>query len=179
MNQIFFITGVNGVGKSAIMPYLITMLPSKDFDVRDFDERGVPEKADKQWRISETQHWVDEGITLLQDKKHLVICGFVKPTDFQDIPKREGFKIIMALLDAQPEVIRQRLMRRYSPKGNFNASQTVIGKPMKDFIDGNIYTLGLLRKTFEELHYPIIDTTYLTPEDVAKEVANILLKECV
>jgi len=56
--QLFIITGVNGIGKSTIIPELKGLLNSKNFVVHDFDERGVPDKADREWRKSETRHWV-------------------------------------------------------------------------------------------------------------------------
>jgi len=172
MNKIYFVSGVNGVGKSTIMPFLSSLLPVDKFKVHDFDERGVPEDADRNWRISETQHWIDEGIKLAQENKSIVICGFVKVADF---PDPESPEIVKIFLDAQPEIIRQRLTKRYTKDGVFDEKQKVIGKTIEEFISGNIYILGQMKKEFEELNDPIIDTTNLTPEEVAKKVANIIL----
>lgn len=46
---VYFVSGVCGVGKSSIMPYLKELLPADNYDVRDFDERGVPDGADSNW----------------------------------------------------------------------------------------------------------------------------------
>jgi len=46
--QLFIITGVNGIGKSTIIPELKGLLNSKNFVVHYFDERGVPDKADRE-----------------------------------------------------------------------------------------------------------------------------------
>ena len=172
MNKIYFISGVNGVGKSTIMPFLRLLLPADRFEIHDFDERGVPEDADRNWRISEAQYWVNEGIRLAQENKSIVICGFVKLADF---PESESSEIVKIFLDAQPEIIRQRLTKRYTKDGSFDGSQTVIGKPVEEFIAGNIYILGQMKKVFEESHCPIIDTTNLMPEEVAQKVAEIIL----
>lgn len=172
MNKIYFISGVNGVGKSTIMPFLNLLLPADKFEIHDFDERGVPEDADRNWRISETRHWVDQGIKLAQENKSIVICGFVKAADFPEI---ESVEIVKIFLDAQPEIIRQRLTKRYAKDGFFDESQTVIGKPVEEFIAGNIYILGQMKKAFEGSYCPIIDTTNLMPEEVAQKVAEIIL----
>ncbi len=172
--KIFFISGVNGVGKSSIMPYLNLLLPAEQFAIHDFDERAVPAKADSAWRISETKYWVSEGTSLVNKNKNLVICGFVKLTDFPDIKSPEIIKI---LLDAKPEIIRQRLINRYSQGGIFDKSQKVIGKPIDVFIEGNIYILKQMKASYEELNYPIIDTSKLKPAEVANKIADIILKQ--
>ncbi len=174
MTKIYFITGVNGVGKSSIMPYLNALLPEDEFEVHDFDERGVPENADSEWRISETQYWVSEGAKLADKNKSIVICGFVKATDFQDLPNSS--EIVAIFLDAVPEIIRERLIKRYTKDEIFDESQKVIGKPINVFIEGNLWILSEMKKAFKQLNCPIIDTTNLTPEEVAKEVSLIILK---
>jgi hypothetical protein len=157
-----------------MMQFLSSLLSVDKFEIHDFDERGVPENADKNWRISETQHWIDEGVKLTQENKSIMICGFVKMTDF---PDSESLEIIKILLDAEPELIRQRLMNRYTKDGVFDETQKVIGKPIEEFISGNIWILGQMKKTFGELNCPIIDTTNLTPEEVAKKVVEIILEK--
>lgn len=176
MGKINFISGVNGVGKTSIMPYLKTLLPSGKYEIHDFDERGVPAKADGNWRISETKNWVDQGIELALEGKSIIICGFVKPVDFQDLLSDELLGITLIFLDAQPEIIRQRLVGRYTKDGYFNEAQMVIGKPIDVFIDGNIYISQQMKKKFKELNYPIINTSNLTPEAVARQVAELILK---
>jgi isoleucyl-tRNA synthetase len=42
-HKIYFISGVSGVGKTSTLEQLKKILPQSAFDVRDFDERGVPE----------------------------------------------------------------------------------------------------------------------------------------
>lgn len=176
MNKIYFISGVNGVGKTSIMPYLKILLPDDQYEIHDFDERGVPAKADGVWRISETKYWVDRGVELAMEGKSIIICGFVKPADFQNLLSDKMLGITLFFLDAQPEIIRQRLVGRYTKDGYFNESQTVIGKPINVFIDGNIYISGQMKKMFEELNCSIIDTSDLTPEAVARQVSGLILK---
>lgn len=175
MDKIYFITGVNGVGKSSIIPYLKSSLSDDKFVVYDFDSRGVPETADRNWRISETRYWVERGIDLAKGNKSIIVCGFVKPADFQDLLINKSLGITLIFLDAKPETIRQRLIDRYTKDGYFDKNQMVIGKPIDIFIDGNIYISGQIKKSFEELSCPIIDTSELSPEKVAKEVVEVIL----
>jgi adenylate kinase len=175
MNKIFFVTGVNGVGKSTIIPYLKSILPEDNFIVYDFDARGVPPDADRKWRISETKYWISEGKRLSEDKT-TVICGFVKPSDLQeyDLINNESPEIVLILLYAKPEIIKQRLIRRYTNDGIFDESQKVIGKPIDKFINGNVWFAEQIKIEFEKSGFSIIDTSSLIPEEVAKEVVNII-----
>lgn len=175
MSKMYFISGVNGVGKSTIIPYLKELLPGDKFEIHDFDERGVPANAGGGWRISETKYWFEEGVKLTQKNKCIVICGFVKPADFEDMLKDKDLDIKLILLDAAPEVIKRRLINRYSVDGYFDESQTVIGKPINVFIDGNLYILSQMRMMFEELGCQIVDTSILLPDKVAEKVVDIIL----
>lgn len=171
---IVFICGVNGVGKSSVIPHLRAILPST-YDIHDFDERGVPENAGSAWRASETAHWLE-----LAHKRHLdtgnvtIICGFVKPVDFGTMQERIGTDILCIYLDASPEVIRARLSQRYTKDGVFDTEQRVIGKSVEEFIAGNIYIRERLKQAFTNLGCPIIDTTELEPEEVAERIKALL-----
>jgi gluconate kinase len=176
MTQIYFISGVNGVGKTSIMSHLKALLPEDKYEVHDFDERGVPANADDAWRISETSYWVETGVDLARANKSIIICGFVKPADFRDLLSDKSLGIELIYLDARPEIIRSRLVSRYTKNGYFDEAQKVIGKPINVFIDGNIYILPQMKKMFADLNCPIIDTSDLTPEMVAKEVVGLILR---
>lgn len=175
MNKIFFVTGVNGVGKSAIIPHLKSILPADGFAVHDFDVRGVPADADRTWRISETKYWIGEGERLAGEKS-TVICGFIKPSDLGEYGLvRAGMpEIVLILLHARPDVIEQRLVGRYTKNGIFDESQKVIGKPIAEFINGNVWFAEQIRSEFENSGYPIIDASDIIPEKVAREVAGII-----
>jgi len=56
MAKLFLVTGVNGIGKSTLTSTLSQKLDINIFDVHDFDERDVPNNADKSWRKSEITH---------------------------------------------------------------------------------------------------------------------------
>lgn len=168
--KIIFISGVCGVGKSTLMPYLRELLPAS-FVVLDFDSRGVPNGADHAWRKKEVAHWVTEGFTHQERGQSLVVCGFVKPSDF-DPAQLEQITIIV--LDADANTIRERLMGRYTVHGVFDENQTVIGKPVQEFIGGNVWYSQKMREESASEGLPLIDTSNKTPEEVAREVAHII-----
>lgn len=159
------------------MPYLKLSLPQSEYRVFDFDERGVPENADRNWRISESKHWIEEGNKLLQENINTVICGFIKPDDLPNSSDEKSAEIRLILLNAEPEIIRQRLIKRYTKNNVFDESQKVIGKPVNEFIESNVYFSTNMRDIFKERGCLIVDTSNLTPEEVAREVVNIILKD--
>jgi gluconate kinase len=179
MNKIFFITGVNGVGKSTIIPHLKNILSGDEFAVHDFDSRGVPDNADNAWRISETKYWISEGNRLSKEGKNIVICGFIKPSDLgeYDLLSPGLPEVALIMLYAKPEIIQQRLIGRYTQNGVFDESQKVIGKPVNEFIAGNVWFVEKMNKEFKEYKLPIIDTSQLAPAEVAKKSAEIIIEK--
>jgi len=169
--KIYFISGVCGVGKSSIMPHLRKIL-GDTFEVRDFDERGVPDGADHSWRMSEVKKWLEVGEDLLRENKTLVVCGFVKKKDFEG----DNLPVEIIVLDADAETIRKRLMNRYSKDGIFDETIKVIGKPVNEFIESNVYYCKIMREECTKDGCKIIDTFHLSPEQVAGEVALVMKK---
>lgn len=168
----YFISGVNGVGKSSVMPFLRTLLPEST--VVDFDSRGVPDGADKNWRIAEATHWANEGIAASASGKLFIVCGFVKPQDFADLSEALRSEIKIIVLDADEETVRRRLMGRYTKDGVFDENQKVIGKPVREFIDGNVWYAKKMREESVEDGLPVIDTSKLTSEEVARKILEII-----
>ena len=172
MNRICFISGVTGVGKSSVMPFLRKLLPDSKYVVVDFDSRGVPDDADRNWRITETAHWIEEGIRTNERDKELIVCGFAKPRDFVDLQKSIEVKIIV--LDADEQTIRNRLIGRYTKDGVFDEDLKVIGKPVKEFIDGNIWYAKQMREESIADGLTVIDTSLLSPEEVAQNIVDAI-----
>lgn len=174
MPEIIFICGVNGVGKSTLIPHMRALLPREVYDIRDFDERGVPENAGSAWRISETKHWLEEAERASKQGRTMIVCGFIKPSDLGEAKERVGTSIQCILLDARPDVIRARLTQRYTKDGIFDPRQRVIGKTVEEFIEGNLYIREQLKTEFEELGSFVIGTSDLEPDEVAKKVVATL-----
>ncbi len=173
--KIYFISGVCGVGKTAIIPHLKKLLPSEKYDVRDFDERGVPDGADRNWRMMEVKNWLEIGTSAAQQGVSMIICGFTKKVDFVGIRIPDMLEIEVILLDADAETIRKRLIGRYTKNGVFDETQKVIGKPVNEFIESNVWYCKIMEKECREDGCKIVDTSKITPEEVAKEIINIIV----
>lgn len=177
MKEIIFICGVNGVGKTAVVPKLKLFLSEKEFIIHDFDERGVPENAGSVWRKSEINYWLDQAVKDAENNLTSIICGFIKPTDLGDAIKDVGSKIRCILLDAKPEVIRARLTQRYTRNGVFDPKEKIIGKTVQEFIEGNVYIREQMKADFEKLNCSVIDTSDLTPVEVAEKVVAEIVRD--
>jgi hypothetical protein len=173
--KIYFISGVCGVGKTTLIPHLKKALPAEQYDIRDFDERGVPKGADHAWRKSELKNWLTIATASAKKGLSTVICGFAKKEDFEGLIEDETPEVKIILLDADPEIIRKRLIGRYTVDGVFNANKEVAGKPVDEFIKGNVYYCKIMREECEKAGYDIIDTSMLQPAEVAERVTSIIL----
>jgi len=63
--QVYFVSGVCGTGKSSTIVHLKKKFPSKSYDVRDFDERGVPDGGGRTWHTNETLYWLNVASDLI------------------------------------------------------------------------------------------------------------------
>lgn len=174
ISKIYFISGVNGVGKSSTIPYLKKLLPSNKYDVRDFDERGVPDGAGHAWRKTEATKWIEIGTEAAQKGISIIVCGFVKIKDFQDMQKENVPEIEIIVLGANAETIRNRLMARYTKNGVFDETQKAIGKPVNEFIESSVYYSKIMREESEKENLKIVDTSDISPEEVARKIIKII-----
>lgn len=133
---------------------------------------GFPEKAGSAWRLSETKYWLNLARKDAEKNVTTIIYGFLKPKDFGDAIDDVGSTIKCILLDASPDTIRARLKQRYTRNGVYDPNEKILGKTVQEFIDGNIYIRDQLKKDFERLHCPVIDTSNLTPAEVAKRILD-------
>ena len=163
MKKIYFVTGVNGVGKTTVINHLKSFLGA-DFEIHDFDERGVPNNVGRQWRIDETKYWIDLGIANYNQGTKTIICGFARPSE-QSNPD-VGF----VLLDADPETIKKRLWNRYQTPESIQTIEKVSGKSIEQFIQDNINFSQTMRDEAKQYGIAILNTNDLKPEQVAEEV---------
>lgn len=169
MSDVYFVIGVNGIGKSSVIPYLKENLVKGSFEIYDFDERGVPNNADKIWRQSETLYWTGLGKSNLEKDITTIICGFSKLIDINEAGNQLGFYPKVILLDASDEVISKRILSRYQTEESLVELERTTSKTPEEFIKGNLWTATQFRK---EKYFATIDTSLLTPEQVAKEVTS-------
>jgi 2-phosphoglycerate kinase len=167
-SKIYFITGVNGAGKTTVIGPLKVLL-DQDFEIHDFDERGVPDNADRKWRMDKTQYWIDLGVKNAQKNISTMICGFARPSEIKNNPL-----VKFILLDADRETIRKRLMNRYQTDESVKIIERVSGKTLEKFIFDNCDFSDILRTECKEYNVPIIDTDNLTPTEVANGIVTNL-----
>lgn len=110
-SKIFFIIGVGGAGKSTLVNNFKDTSPN--FYVYDFDEVGVPENVDANWRRETTNYWLEKAQKHYDKGEIMVLCGFLVPSEAE---KQANFnsdiKINYGLLDIKPETIKERLTKR-------------------------------------------------------------------
>lgn len=159
------------------MKELIGLLPLEKFDVRDFDERGVPDGGGPVWHTSETVHWLDVGAENAEKGKSTVICGFNEPERVRAARAVTHPEVELILLHASGDVIRERLRGRYPSPESEKEIERMAGVPLETFIENCVSYAPTLRNVFEKEHCYIIDSDAKTPQQVATEVAEMLQTE--
>lgn len=168
MKSLYFVTGVCGVGKTAVLGPLKALL-GPGFEVHDFDERGVPDNADRAWRLAETRRWADLAAENTQKNIVTIVCGFARPSEME-----EDASVGFVLLDASEETIRRRLLNRYQTPESVAEIQRASGKTVQQFVADNVEFSSVLSKEAEQFGVDIVETDSLTPKQVAKEVLGRL-----
>ncbi len=170
--KIYFISGVCGVGKTTIINHLKSLLSNKYYDIHDFDERGVPNNASRDWRKRETQYWINLGKQNFKENIFTIICGFSNPEEISKSEKNISF----ILLDADKETIRERISGRYKTQKSIEELKRVSGKTLEIFIRDNANFLEVLRNIFEkDKRCDIVNTNNKAPKDVAIDVVKIII----
>lgn len=170
--MVFFVTGVCGAGKSSVIPHLLNLLDHQKFAVHDFDKRGVPNNADRSWRIDETKHWLIVGFENSLQGMKTIICGFARPTELLLLQHNEMASCI--LLDVDESILWGRIQGRYTNEASIKELFRATGKSVEAFIEDNANFLKTLRAECKEHRCLVIDTNLLTPEQVAIQIVGSL-----
>jgi adenylate kinase len=178
MNQhkIYFISGVSGVGKTSTLEQLKRLLPVNIFDVRDFDERGVPDGGGPAWHDNETRHWLDVAASNAVNGKSTIISGFTNPEQFKKIhnPKSD-IPAQIILLDASPDILMKRLYGRHATPESKREIERAAGASLDEFVAQCVSFAPKLHSIFEQSNFSIVSTDNKTPEEVAKEIVKMVL----
>lgn len=175
MQKVYFISGVSGVGKTSTLKHLKNMLDENLYNIRDLDERGVPDGGGIEWLKSETRYWLDIAKENSKLGKSTIICGFANPELFDEIYKKDidiPAKII--LLNISSDNLRKRLEGRHDTLESVKEIERASGVSLNEFIENNIKFLSEFKKIFEDRGLPIIETDDKTPEIVSKEVIDVI-----
>lgn len=157
----FFITGTSGSGKTTLMNVLKEQLSSKDFLVYDFDEVGVPEGADKEWRLQTTKYWLQQAKVNYLQKKVTVICGVSVPSEVVELSRPYNFSIYFGFIKIDDDVIIKRLHQR---------------KWSKQLIKDNIKWAHHLEKDVIHQNNHCIVNGLLNPKELAIQFKEWILK---
>lgn len=173
--QLYFVSGVSGVGKSSTIKYLKEMLPAEEYDIRDFDEHGVPDGGGREWHDRATLEWFDMALENAKGGKSTIVCGFTDPERIQNLHKPHHLPVQLFLLHASPETVRERLLKRESTPERIQEIERAAGKPLEEFIKDSSSYAVTLRSLFEKESFPIIETDMKYPEKVAKELVQLII----
>jgi broad-specificity NMP kinase len=177
MSKLFLITGVNGIGKTTLIKELTAKLDKNTFAIHDFDERGVPDNADKNWRQSETSHWVEVGKNNKKNGIATVVCGFMKFTEIHDSLSLYDTEAKVCLLDANEAVITGRILGRYTTPESVMELDRTTGKTPEKFAADNVWVSSKFRTEAKEAGYFIVDTSKLSPAEVGEEISAWILTD--
>ncbi|MFA5967281.1 MAG: AAA family ATPase [Patescibacteria group bacterium] len=172
---VYFISGVSGVGKSSVIKYLKSLLSADEYDIRDFDERGVPAGGGHEWHNAETLYWLETAAENAELGKSTIVCGFVEPERFWKVYSKENHPPAqLVLLHASNDTIKKRLLSRYQTPESIAEISRAAGVPLDKFIEDILSAAPWLYDIFKKEGAPIIDTENKTPEEVAQEIVNLL-----
>jgi hypothetical protein len=177
-NKIYFVSGVSGVGKTSTLEHLKKLLSGEKFDVRDFDERGVPDGGGQKWHDEETRYWLDVARENAKQGKNTVISGFADPERFKKVyTPGEDIPAELLLLHASGDTIRKRLHGRHSTPQRIQEIERAAGTPLGTFVEGNVSYAPTLHSIFKENNLVIIVTDDKTSEEIAREIVLYIKKE--
>lgn len=173
--KIYFISGVSGVGKTSTMIHLKKLLSSKSYNIRDLDERGVPDGGGLEWLNKETRHWLDVAKVNADAGKSTIICGFANPELFKEVYKpSEDIPAELILLHASGHILEDRLRRRHSTSESVKEIERAAAVPVDKFIENNVEFAPKFREIFKKTENLIVETDGKTPAEVAKEIVQII-----
>lgn len=170
---IYFITGVCGVGKTAVLHELKRKLPKETYDFHDLDERGY--KSIDGWRLGELNYFKEQAEENLKKGITTFISGFSAPAEIFN-PAGENNNIKFILLHADPETIKKRIFERYPTKEKEKEFTKKHNKTVKQFADENASYVMIFKKNIEPYTSHIIDTSNLSLENITQEIINKEIK---
>ena len=174
---LFFITGVNGAGKTTIVPLLRRTLPAH-YVVYDFDQRGVPDNVTHQWRKDETTYWIQQAQKNAEKNISTIICGLTWPSEVHTgVANLRRKEVHLALLDLSQTAIRQRLNQRFLTKASIKRLLRVTGLTPEQCIVANIAHAKLLRKDCKKYHYRVFNTSRTTTEQTLKKLTRWIISQ--
>jgi broad-specificity NMP kinase len=176
----FFITGASGVGKSTALRLVRDASTAQEqLRFRDIDDAGVPRGVDAAWRREQVAAWVELAARMRRDGLVLVLSGVVEPGDVDDaMPARPVVVPRFCLLHASAKVLAARLRERLSSPAAAADLVRVTGQAPQQYVEAVARHAAHLHSSFAGRgDTAVIDTSDLTPQQVAEAVGTWLQEE--
>ena len=173
--KIYFISGVSGVGKTSTLNHLKSKLSPREYDVRDLDERGVPNGGGLIWLNNETRYWHDVAKANASNGKNTIVCGFANPELFKKVYKKdEDIPAQLILLHASGKSLEDRLRGRHTTPKSIKEIERASGLQIEQFIKSNVEFSPQLFEIFQKNGYPIVQTDNKTPSEVTDMIIKLI-----
>ena len=161
---VFFITGTSGSGKSTLVDYLKRDLSFAE--VHDFDEGGVPEGADENWRKQRTNEWLEKAKSYQKKGKSTIVCGVSVPEEVKNSPAYDrSLDVHYGIIHIDESEIRRRLQER--------------GWKGKQVDDNVNWAKHLERYVKAEKEHYIVDGVANKAHQVAEKFVDWIVRETV
>ena len=139
-----------------------------DLAIHDFDEIGVPPGADAAWRRRANEDWVRRALDYQAQGMDMLLAGQTPSGELREAPSAPRLEAISAcLLDCDDETRIARLRARGPEWFTRSAGE------LPDYLNWAEW----LRSHARERHVRVIDTSALSAEQVADELAAWIVAE--
>jgi hypothetical protein len=139
-----------------------------DLAIHDFDEIGVPPGADAAWRRRANEDWVRRALDFRAQGMDMLLAGQTPLGELLEAPSAPRLEAISAcLLDCDDETRIARLRARGPEWFTRSAGE------LQDYLNWAEW----LRSHARERHVRVIDTSALSAEQVADELAAWIAAE--
>ncbi|MDP5272877.1 AAA family ATPase [Chengkuizengella axinellae] len=110
---LLFVTGTSGAGKTTLKDSL-QHLNNEFISIHDFDEWGIPEDVDENFRIKRTGEWIEYGVkNMKENHKSTVLFGQVVPHEVMDwVNQYDNINTAFGFIDVDLKDIENRLHER-------------------------------------------------------------------
>lgn len=169
MNNVFFVTGASGAGKTTAVKN-IEKTHSNEFHFCYFDSVGVPSSDERrrqfgggeEWQRITAENWVRDIKDKFIESKTTILDGQIRPSYIDDACAKYGivnYKVIT--LDCSDEVRKRRLIER----GNFN----LVSEQLMSWAK-------YLRDESASRDYDVIDNSNMSQVQCSKRLLALLLE---
>lgn len=168
MNQLYFIIGSSGAGKTTVVKNLEKV--DTNFNFFYFDSVGVPSPEEmnekygsgENWQKEITKYWVNEIKSKYLESKSCILDGQIRPSFIKEACELYdvgNYKVI--LFDCEDDVREKRLVGRGHPE--------LVNKDMRNWSK-------LLKEETISMGYLVVDTSQKSLQEVQDELVGILNK---